>query len=132
MEEEPLHVRLARIRESARRREEWIRQQMEWVETRRRELWGRLSRQPEPPAPAFAEPAPRLHPVEPARLALPVQTRDDDRRHEARAPALSPRPAEVLLAQFHDILLLANALIEVESVLSGRASDPLQPIVTEP
>jgi hypothetical protein len=127
MNEAPLAERLAGIREAARRREEGIRQRLEWVEARQRELWRRLDRQPEPSTPTvFAEyAAPRPRAAEPIRQ---VQPRRDERRHEARPPSVAPRPAEVLLAQFRDILLQVSA----EAATDERPADPQQLAIAEP
>jgi hypothetical protein len=119
MEKQPLHQRLATLREAARRREEDIRLRMEWVEARQRELWSRLDRQAEPPAPAltFEESAPRpsLRPVKQIRHVQPAWAPEDPRPYEARVPSLAPRPAEVLLAQYRDLL------IDIAAVMADEA-----------
>jgi hypothetical protein len=131
METAPLHQRLAALREAARRREEDIRLRMEWVEARQRELWSRLDRQPEPPAPLIyeeyaaapdvqaIEPIQAVEPVEPIQ---PVQVREE-RRYATRAPSLAPRPAEVLLAQFRDILIDIAAAMADEAEHDRAATD---------
>lgn len=131
MENEWLHWRLAALRENAWRREERIRRRTEWVEARRRELWIRLDRQPQPSAPLPFEEyaAPGAQAAEPIRQ---VQVRGDERRCEARPPSVAPRPAEVLLAQYRDILLQASALIEAESATDERPADTRQLATSEP
>jgi hypothetical protein len=132
MEKAPLAERLAGIREAARRREEGIRQRIEWVEARQRELWSRQDRQPEPSTPIVLEEyaaAPRVQAAEPIRQ---LEVRGDERRHEARPPSLAPRPAEVLLARFRDILLQAKASVEPGSATDERATDTQQLVTAEP
>jgi len=101
MEEKSLHERLVTLREAARDRAERIRERIEWVEERQRELWSRLDRESLSAAPvpvrAFEEPAAR-----PAAPAAPP--REDRRPRGIPAPSLAPRPAEVLLAHFRDLL----------------------------
>jgi len=130
MDDAPLAERMARIREAARRRQEGIRQRIEWVEERQRELWSRLDRQPKPATPAaFGEyAAPTAPAAEPIRQ---VRARGDLRRYDARPPSVAPRPAEVLLAQFRDILLQASALAEADPA-DERPADPQRLATAEP